>query len=57
MIGDAYLVRQVKKFQAGMRGDHADAKYGKQMAIIAKSVSEEELNDIAAFLNELAAEE
>ena len=57
MIGDAYLVRQVKKFQAGMRGAHEEAKYGKQMAIMAKTVSEAELNDIAAFLNELAAEE
>jgi cytochrome c553 len=57
MIGDAYLVRQVKKFQAGMRGAHEDAKYGKQMAIMAKTVSETELNDIAAFLNELAAAE
>ncbi len=57
MIGDAYLVRQVKKFQAGMRGAHEDAQYGKQMALMAKSVSEEELNDIAAFLNELAAAE
>jgi cytochrome c oxidase subunit II len=57
MLGDAYVVRQVKKFQEGMRGAHKDAKYGQQMAIVAKNVSEEELNDIAAFLNELAAEE
>ena len=57
MIGDAYLVRQVKKFQAGMRGAHKESKYGKQMALMAKSVSEKELNDIAAFLNELAAAE
>ena len=57
MIGDAYLVRQVKKFQEGMRGAHAEAQYGKQMALMAKSVSEEELNDIAAFVNELAAAE
>ena len=57
MLGDAYVVRQVRKFQDGMRGTHADATYGKQMAIVAKTVSEKELNDIAAFLNELAASE
>ena len=57
MLGDAYVVRQVTKFQDGMRGTHADATYGKQMAMVAKTVSAEELNDIAAFLNELAAGE
>jgi cytochrome c553 len=57
MLGDAYLIRQVKKFQEGMRGAHDESAYGKQMALMAKTVSEQELNDIAAFLNELAAEE
>lgn len=57
MLGDAYVVRQVTKFQDGMRGAHEDATYGKQMAMIAKTVSGTELNDIAAFLNELAASE
>jgi len=50
-IGDWYLVRQVLNFQNDKRGVHKDAKYGKQMAIVAKLVSEDELNDIAAFLN------
>ena len=53
MLGDAYLVRQVANFQEGMRG--AEEQYGKQMAVMAKTVTAEELNDIAAFLNELAA--
>lgn len=57
MLGDAYLIRQVKKFQEGMRGTQDESTYGKQMALMAKAVSEEELNDIAAFVNELAAEE
>ena len=57
MLGDAYLIRQVKKFQEGMRGASDESTYGKQMALMAKAVSEQELNDIAAFLNELAAEE
>jgi len=52
VIGDWYLVRQILNFQESMRGVHEDSKYGKQMAMMAKTVSEEELNDIAAFLNE-----
>ena len=50
-IGDWYLVRQVLNFQSNKRGVHEDANYGKQMAMMAKAVSEDELNDIAAFLN------
>jgi cytochrome c oxidase subunit 2 len=53
MLGDAYVVRQVTNFQEGMRGE--DARYGKQMAMMAKIVSEKELHDIVAYLNELAA--
>lgn len=51
-IGDRYLVRQVQNFQNGLRGVKKDALHGKQMAMIAKAVTEEELMDIAAFLNE-----
>jgi len=57
VIGDWYLLRQVAKFQESMRGVHEDAKYGKQMAMMAKTVSEDELNDIAAFLNEQSAQQ
>jgi len=52
VIGDSYIIRQVSNFQNGVRGTHQDAKYGKQMAMMAKVVSEQELNDIVAFLNE-----
>jgi cytochrome c oxidase subunit 2 len=55
MLGDAYVIRQVTNFQEGMRGIDEQAEYGKQMALMAKTVTAEELNDIAAFLNELAA--
>jgi len=51
VIGDWYLLRQVAKFKESMRGADKDSKYGQQMAMMAKTVSEEELNDIAAFLN------
>jgi cytochrome c oxidase subunit 2 len=57
IIGDAYLVRQVRNFQDGLRGAHQDAQYGKQMAMMAKVVTEDELLDIAAFLNEPAPQE
>jgi len=52
VIGDWYLIRQVSNFQESMRGVHEDSKYGKQMAMMAKTVTADELNDIAAFLNE-----
>ena len=55
MVGDEYLLRQVGNFRSGLRGAFADARYGRQMAMMAKTVSDEELEDIAAFLNELAA--
>lgn len=57
VIGDSYIIRQVANFQNGVRGVHQDAKYGKQMAMMAKVVSEQELNDIVAFLNEQSAEQ
>jgi len=54
VIGDWYLLRQVEKFQENLRGAHKDSKYGQQMAMMAKTVSKDELHDIAAFLNESA---
>ena len=55
-IGDSYLMRQVRNFQDRLRGSDyqliAGAHEGKQMAMMAKSVTTEELTDIAAFLNE-----
>jgi cytochrome c553 len=51
-IGDSYLMRQVRNFQDGLRGAHKDTHHGRQMAMMAKSVTTEELKDIAAFLNE-----
>ncbi len=53
-LRDSYIVRQVRSFRTGTRGAHADDRYGRQMAIMAKVVTDKELNDIVAFLNELA---
>ena len=55
-IGDAYLVRQVKAFQSGLRGAAPGDTYGRQMAMMAALVSGAELNDIAAYLNETSAD-
>lgn len=51
-IGDSYLMRQVRNFQDGLRGAQKETLHGTQMAMMAKSVTTEELKDIAAFLNE-----
>lgn len=56
-IGDAYLVRQVQGFQRGLRGSHPDDTYGKQMKMMSVLVSDAELNDVAAYLNEKTAQE
>ncbi len=56
-IGDAYLVRQVKAFQQGLRGSHADDTFGRQMKMMSVLVSDKELNDAVAFLNEKTARE
>ncbi len=56
-LRDSYIVQQVQKFRSGTRGAHADDKYGKQMAIMAKIVTDQELNDIVAYLNELAKQQ
>jgi len=53
-LSDTYIVQQVTNFQNGIRGAHSDDKYGKQMAMMSKLVSAEELNDIVAFINEIA---
>jgi cytochrome c553 len=55
-IGDAYLVRQVKAFQQGLRGVHADDTFGKQMKMMSVLVDDEALDDIAAFVNEKTAQ-
>jgi cytochrome c553 len=46
-----YLTRQILAFQTGQRAYSSDDKYGKQMAMMAKSIqSEKDLTDILAYL-------
>lgn len=45
-----YLRRQMKNFTTGLRGNHANDKYGRQMAMMAKTTSGKELEDILYFI-------
>ena len=46
-----YMKRQLQNFAAGIRGDHTEDKYGKQMAMMAKILpNEEAMDDVIAFI-------
>lgn len=45
-----YLQRQMAHFKDGVRGSHANDKFGKQMAMMSKVVSEKELHDILFYI-------
>lgn len=47
-----YLKRQMAYFKQGIRGTEKKDKYGRQMAMMAKTVSDQELEDIIFFLNQ-----
>ncbi|WP_286234928.1 c-type cytochrome [Thalassotalea sediminis] len=47
-----YLARQMQNFSQGMRGKHPDDKYGRQMAMMARTVSDKELADILFFISQ-----
>lgn len=48
----AYLTLQMANFQQGVRGTEKQDKYGRQMAMMAKTVSAKELHDILYFINQ-----
>ncbi|SHF09343.1 Cytochrome c553 [Microbulbifer donghaiensis] len=50
-LGDAYLIRQFENFRKGLRGSHPDDKYGRQMKMMAATLNDQQLKDVAAFLN------
>lgn len=54
-VGDRYLQTQVEHFRSGLRGYDPADRYGKQMKLMAGTVSEAELLDILAHLNSLGA--
>jgi len=47
-----YLDRQMRNFRNGRRGTHPDDKYGRQMSLMADTISEDEWRDILYFLTE-----
>ncbi|SET62221.1 c-type cytochrome [Thalassotalea agarivorans] len=49
-LTNEYLVRQMQNFSTGVRGVHKDDKYGRQMAMMSRTVSEQETKDILAFI-------
>jgi cytochrome c oxidase subunit 2 len=55
-MSDWYMVTQLQKFRAGLRGDHPDDLYGAQMAPSARALPDEQaLLDVVAFINSLQA--
>lgn len=49
-LSGSYLQRQMSNFRNGIRGDHKDDKLGRQMALMARMSSGQELNDILFYL-------
>ncbi|WP_339721826.1 c-type cytochrome [uncultured Paraglaciecola sp.] len=47
-----YFLRQMNHFQLGIRGQHQDDKWGRQMAMMSKTISDKELKDILFFISE-----
>lgn len=48
----SYILRQMKNFVAGIRGSKDGDRLGKQMAMMATTVSEQELNDIVYYISQ-----
>jgi cytochrome c553 len=47
----AYLIRQYRNFAAGIRGSHADDRYGRQMKMMASVLtSEKDINDVMGYI-------
>jgi cytochrome c553 len=50
----AYLKRQYHNFQLGVRGAHADDKYGRQMKMMSTSLpTDKDLDDVIAYIHSL----
>lgn len=50
-----YIKRQHVNFNTGLRGTHADDRFGRQMAMMAGTMKDEKtLNDVIAYINSLS---
>jgi len=56
-IDDWYLVRQYENFRDGIRGSHEDDIYGQQMQPMAQLLSQQEMEEVAAWLLSLGIDE
>lgn len=53
-MNDWYLVSQLKNFKAGIRGTHPTDFQGKQMALLARMLKDDQaINDVVAYINTL----
>jgi cytochrome c oxidase subunit 2 len=51
---DWYLASQLKNFKEGIRGEHPQDYYGKQMGFMARTLQDEQvINDVIAYINTL----
>jgi cytochrome c553 len=51
-LSPEYLERQMRYFREGIRGSDDDDRYGRQMGMMAGSISERELEDVLHFITE-----
>jgi cytochrome c oxidase subunit 2 len=52
-LSTSYLLKQMKNFSDGSRGAQSDDKYGRQMAMMAKTSSGQELKNIIMYINKI----
>jgi cytochrome c oxidase subunit 2 len=50
---DWYMNRQLQNFKADIRGNHDIDIYGRQMASMARTLSDQDLTDVIAYINSL----
>jgi len=50
---DWYLIRQLDNYRSGLRGANRVDSYGQQMVPIAKTLNDEDMRDVVAYINML----
>ena len=54
---DWYMVTQLQKYRAGLRGDNADDTFGQQMMPFAKALPDDQaVLEVVAYINTLSSE-
>jgi cytochrome c oxidase subunit 2 len=53
---DWYMIRQLQNFRADIRGRHDIDIYGRQMAAMARLLSEQDVTDVVAYIDTLSRE-